>query len=428
MSEKAKEARTAVMIMVKASWEDQSGTLHTCSARMENRSSGGACIRLRQPVHVGAKLHLQWRWEEFKGTSRYCRSDGRDYLVGIQRDAREQANAVKAKDASLNEGEKRAEEMVTAPVPGDLEGERIAQPRRETQKRAESNIPEREARVSMPAIAVQTARASGTGRSLPEPSKPEIVVLRKTEQGPRPKEQRAEASKEKHMGRRWFELGHKEQKQNDGSLNVTGAGASSVAEPAFQAAHTAPAQDKTPEANEGSGSSIELLSMPDIYQTAGILNPRKGYSILKVAEMVRSEHLRGLSKEMKRASILVALDAAGISVDEVAQDAKVRMEAIDAYETAQRKQFETLLARKAEENQQIMAELERIKATYAERLRRNLEGVAREKATFGNWLTTKQQEAANISEALELCLKQETIEPASSPLDTSLVSANAKPV
>jgi len=49
-----------------------------------------------------------------------------------------------------------------------------------------------------------------------------------------------------------------------------------------------------------------------------------------------------------------------------------------------------LLTRKAEENQQIMAELERIKASYAERLRGNPEGLAREKATFGNWLTTKQ--------------------------------------
>lgn len=49
-----------------------------------------------------------------------------------------------------------------------------------------------------------------------------------------------------------------------------------------------------------------------------------------------------------------------------------------------------------------MAELERIKANHAERLRRNLEGVAREKATFGNWLTTKQQEVQNITERLEL--------------------------
>jgi nicotinamide riboside kinase len=86
---------------------------------------------------------------------------------------------------------------------------------------------------------------------------------------------------------------------------------------------------------------------------------------------------------------MVALDAAGIAPAEVAEDAKARVAAIDPYEAEQRKQFEAHLARKAEENQHIMAELERIKASYAERLRRNLEAVAREKATFGNWLTTE---------------------------------------
>jgi hypothetical protein len=227
------------------------------------------------------------------------------------------------------------------------------------------------------------------------------------------------------MRRKWFELGHKGEGQEETQMHDTGM---------FNAdppnLNTSSASDsKFSEARaEGGSGSVELLSMADIYQTAGILNPRKGYGILKVVEMLRSDHLRGVSKELKRASVLMALDAAGISVEEVASDAKVRMEAIDSYETTQRKQFEALLARKAEENQQLMAELERIKASYADRLRRNLEGVAREKATFGNWLTTKQQETQNITEALDLCLKRETSEPASSPLDTSLVSASAKPV
>jgi len=228
------------------------------------------------------------------------------------------------------------------------------------------------------------------------------------------------------MRRKWFDLGHNEEKQEDGSLNVTGT---SNAEPANHTARAAAGKKLAEGRTESDGgTTVELLSMADIYQTAGILNPRKGYSILKVVEMLRSEHLRGLSKEMKRASVLVALDAAGISVDEVTQDAKARMGAIDSYEAEQRKQFEAHLARKAEENQQIMAELERVKTSYAERLRRNLEGVAREKATFGNWLTTKQQESQNITEALELCLKQEATEPASSAEDSSLVGANTKPV
>jgi hypothetical protein len=171
------------------------------------------------------------------------------------------------------------------------------------------------------------------------------------------------------------------------------------------------------------------MSMEDIYRIAGIMNPRKGYSISKIVEMLHSEHLRGLSKEMKRASVLMALDAAGVSVDEVLQDAKARQDAIDSYEVDQRKQFEAQLAQKAEENVQIQAELERVKARYTERLRRNLDGMGREKATFGNWLTPKQQEAQSMAEAVDLCLKPAAPEtPRTAIEEVTLAGARVKPV
>ena len=49
-----------------------------------------------------------------------------------------------------------------------------------------------------------------------------------------------------------------------------------------------------------------------------------GYSINKVVEMLHSEHIRGLSKEMKRAAVLMALDSAGIAISEVLGDAQAR--------------------------------------------------------------------------------------------------------
>ena len=121
--------------------------------------------------------------------------------------------------------------------------------------------------------------------------------------------------------------------------------------------------------------------------------------------MVRNEHIRGLSKEMKQAAVLMALDAAGISFDQVRQDAKARQEVLDSYEAAQKKQVEAMWARKAEEVVQIQAELESVKAHHLARISRNLEGVAREKATFNSWLTLKQQECENMAEAVELCMK-----------------------
>jgi len=85
MNEVTPEPRIPVMIVVEATWEDQSGTSQTARARMENRSVSGACIRLRSQIKVGTKLKLQWRWDKFTGIARYCRSEGRDFLVGLQR-------------------------------------------------------------------------------------------------------------------------------------------------------------------------------------------------------------------------------------------------------------------------------------------------------------------------------------------------------
>jgi len=183
-------------------------------------------------------------------------------------------------------------------------------------------------------------------------------------------------------------------------------------------------------AENGTGFQGDLLAMDDIYRAAGITSPRRGYSISKVVEMLRSEHMRGLSKEMRRAAVLMALDAAGVSVDEVLQDAKVRQEAIEAYAAEQRKHAEAQWARKAEENIQIQAELEQVKALYAEKIRRNLDGIAREKATFGNWLKLKEQEIQGIAEAVEQVLKPPAAPeaPAGSILSVTPANVSGKPV
>jgi hypothetical protein len=131
--------------------------------------------------------------------------------------------------------------------------------------------------------------------------------------------------------------------------------------------------------------------------------------------MLHSQHIRGLSQEMKRAAVLMALDAAGISLDHLQQDAKARQEALDAHEADQRKQVEAEWARKAEEVIQIQAELESVKAHYTARISRNLEGVAKEKATFNTGLAMKQQETQNMSEAVNLFMKAPAPEPASKP-------------
>ncbi len=102
MSATMPDFRTAVMTLVEASWEDESGTLRTAPARMEDKSAGGACIRIKTPIRVGSKLRIQWRFEQFSGIAKYCRSEGRDYVVGIQRDAANSPNPSRLLRARAN--------------------------------------------------------------------------------------------------------------------------------------------------------------------------------------------------------------------------------------------------------------------------------------------------------------------------------------
>jgi hypothetical protein len=174
-----------------------------------------------------------------------------------------------------------------------------------------------------------------------------------------------------------------------------------------------------------SGPGSDLLSYDDIYHAAGIMSPRSGYGIHKVVEMLNSQRIRELSPDIKRASVLMALDAAGTSVDDVLQDASRRQQALNAYEAAQRKQLEEFEAHKSRENAQTEAEMERIRAHYAQRIQSNKDQVAREKETLRNWQMAMQHESQRIAEVIELCGKQPAPAAAASPASPSSSSSTS---
>src|SRR5579863_4031679 len=148
------------------------------------------------------------------------------------------------------------------------------------------------------------------------------------------------------MGHKWLELAFWRSKRDgpnattDRTAEASNDSSDGKIEKEIRMSHITLPTEKPPvhTAREVPNFQVELLSTEDIYRAAGIMNPRKGYSINKVVEMLRSDHIRGLSKEMKHAAILMALDAAGISLDQVQQDAKARQDALDSYEAGQKKQ------------------------------------------------------------------------------------------
>ena len=150
-------------------------------------------------------------------------------------------------------------------------------------------------------------------------------------------------------------------------------------------------------------------SFDEIYQAAEIQDPPHGYTIQKVATMLASDHLRGLSADIKRNSILVALEASGAKIDDVIQDAIHRDRALDSYERVLRRSLTDVQAKKAEENRQIEAEMNKMLADYRARIQANNETLAKESERFSTWLAQKQQEEKSIADAVSYFVTENPI-------------------
>lgn len=75
-----------------------------------------------------------------------------------------------------------------------------------------------------------------------------------------------------------------------------------------------------------------------VYKEAGIALPPHGYGIDKVGEMLESKRLAALAPELKATAVMAALEAAGVAIRDVIQDAVVRDKALDAFEAAKERE------------------------------------------------------------------------------------------
>jgi hypothetical protein len=150
-------------------------------------------------------------------------------------------------------------------------------------------------------------------------------------------------------------------------------------------------------------------SFDEIYRAAEITPPPHGFTIMKVAEMLRSEHIRSLPRDVKKSSVLVALEASGAPIQDVIEDAVKRDRALDTFERVQERGANDLEARKSKENQEIQAEMDRIMAEHRARIQANNDEVAREKEKFFAWRLKKQEEEQKISDAVSYFVTENPI-------------------
>jgi hypothetical protein len=171
---------------------------------------------------------------------------------------------------------------------------------------------------------------------------------------------------------------------------------------------------------------VNAAEFLDIYESAQIETPRHGYTVLKVAEMLTNEHIRDLPADVKRKSVLVALDAAGVKIASVIEDAVRRDRALDTYERVMQKSFDDLMASKDAETRQLENEInERIKE-LREQIAANKAEIDREQQQLLAWRTSKRVEEQRIADAVSFFVTENPITTGSAPATDKGGSTNVR--
>jgi DNA-binding transcriptional MerR regulator len=144
----------------------------------------------------------------------------------------------------------------------------------------------------------------------------------------------------------------------------------------------------------------------DAYRQHAIKRSAGEYNIYKVAEMLQSEHIRTLPRQAKRAAILLALQAAGVKLQDVIDDAVQQNEALDNAARARETALGEFEARKEQVNRKLQVMIESLVAEYDARIQRNNEEVSAERDKFAEWKLAKIQEEQKIADAVSYLLDE----------------------
>jgi hypothetical protein len=161
--------------------------------------------------------------------------------------------------------------------------------------------------------------------------------------------------------------------------------------------------------NDSLGNA-KLSSFEEIYHksTFRAASSTAAWDILKLADMINSEHLHGLSPAGKHSALMMALEAAGVAVEDMLQDAVQRQRVLNDYGDSQRRRLEEFERNKLGDNERLDEEMEAICSQYRMRIASGVDEIERERAAFREWQERKEREQRRISEAASACVSAES--------------------
>src|SRR5580692_6354158 len=140
-----------------------------------------------------------------------------------------------------------------------------------------------------------------------------------------------------------------------------------------------------------SSPNAKLSTFEEIYHRSPFKasTSTAAWDILKVADMIASEHLHGLSSAGKHSALLMALEAAGVAVEDMLQDAVQRQRVLNEYEEVQRRRLEQFEKTTLAANAKLNEEMDGICAQYRSRISNGVQEIERERAFFREWQERK---------------------------------------
>ena len=155
--------------------------------------------------------------------------------------------------------------------------------------------------------------------------------------------------------------------------------------------------------------TAKLPSFDDIYRKSPCKSATTTaeYTILKVADMVTSDDLHGLSPGARHSALMMALKAAGVAVEDMLQDAVQRQRVLNENEDAQLRRLQEFETSKQRENERLANEMETICTQYRTRIAAGVEEMERERDGFRDWQERKLREQRRIAEAAAACVSDD---------------------
>jgi hypothetical protein len=145
----------------------------------------------------------------------------------------------------------------------------------------------------------------------------------------------------------------------------------------------------------------DLPDFETIYRAAEVPARAHGYTIDKVATMLQNPRLSGMSASIKANSVLMALEVAGVPIEDVVADAVARDRAIDDFEAWWAGKVAAVESEKRAENVAIEEEMNRYLEAQRERIRGNNAAVQKAQETFTAWKEKKREEERRLYESVQ---------------------------